>query len=48
MIEQWLVNGAGHNWFGGSSSGLYTEPRGPDATGEMLQFFLEHPRQASA
>ena len=48
VAEHWLVHGARHAWSGGSAHGSHTDGRGPDATAEMLRFFVEHPRGASS
>ena len=42
ILELWELHGSGHAWSGGSPKGSFTAQSGPDATEEMLRFFLEH------
>lgn len=43
----WKIGGMGHAWSGGNPIGTYTDPRGPNASTAMYNFFMAHALERS-
>ncbi|MHC8966005.1 PHB depolymerase family esterase [Priestia aryabhattai] len=48
VMEKYMIEGMGHAWSGGSTSGSYTDPKGPNATKLSWNFFKTHPKNSDA
>jgi len=40
VLELWMLEGADHAWSGGRAAGSFTDAKGPDASAQMVRFFL--------
>lgn len=42
LIERYMINDLGHAWSGGVANLPYNDPKGPDATALIIDFFKRH------
>ena len=48
MVRKVVVEGMGHAWSGGSQKHPYNDPKGPDASRMIWEFFSQHSRSGAA
>lgn len=46
IMEKYMIDGMGHAWSGGSLSGSYTDPTGPNASAIIWGFFQQHAKNS--
>ncbi len=44
VVTYWKVDGMMHAWSGGSPPSIYADPKGPDASKAIYEFFMAHGR----
>jgi poly(hydroxyalkanoate) depolymerase family esterase len=48
LVEDWRIDGLAHAWSGGDTRGSHTDPRGPDASRALVDFFGHHRHAGTA
>jgi poly(hydroxyalkanoate) depolymerase family esterase len=43
VVTYYKVEGMNHAWSGGSPGSIFTDPKGPDASQALYEFFMAHP-----
>jgi poly(hydroxyalkanoate) depolymerase family esterase len=43
LSQYWVVHGMAHAWSGGDAAEQYSDPKGPDESTAMYEFFMSHP-----
>ena len=44
VVTYYKVTGMGHAWSGGTPGSIFTDPLGHDASQDMYEFFMAHPK----
>ena len=48
VVTYYQVEGMRHAWSGGSPGSIFTDPKGPDASQIIYDFFMAHPKETAA